>query len=215
MVEKAMAFIDRHKEDSFFSNHVADYILAFAQELQDQPNEISSDFQEFWDLYKLKRGKPKCLQYWSKLGNEDRRKAIDNVKKYRTYCMVTGRNILDPQGYLNPANRRFDDEYPCMDESREWAKELIDFFDKRWKPHFHPYESPELEAVTLDLYRLRCTFPDVKLNHIKGVAHYIIDSWAKVSNTDLKPYITPAAVLNAKKWGQRKVEAQIYFIKYQ
>ena len=212
MVEqKLKAFIKDHEEDSNFSNTVADYLNAFAQYLhEDKPKD--NGFEEFWKSYGIKRAKAKCMEYWKRLSEWDRKAALQNIGPYKAHCLATGRQMLDPQGYLNPKNKRFQDEYFTKEEAALWASELIELFEKKWKPQFHPYLSPKLEAVTLDVHKLKCIYPETELRHIKGVAMYIIAEWPKADNIDLKPAIHPLAVVNTNKWLSRLSQAKKYFI---
>lgn len=174
-------------------------------------------FEEFWKLYPIKRGKPACIKYWNQMSGDDRRTAIRNLPAYKRYCEVTSRMMLDPQGYLNPAKdkRKFENEYPTIEEAREWADELIALFDTYWAPKFGPYVAPATEEVAIDIYRLRCQFADVELKHLKGVAHHIIEAWAAAQNTNLSPYIRPQAVCDPKKWPERKAAAMKFYLKHQ
>lgn len=212
MVEqKLKAFIKDHEEDSNFSNTVADYLTAFAQYLhEDKAND--NDFEEFWKAYGIKRAKNKCMEYWKRLSKWDRKAAIQNIGPYKAHCLATGRQMLDPQGYLNPKNKRFQDEYFTKEEAALWASELLELFEKKWRPQFHPYEAPKLEAIALDIHKLKCMYPETELRHIKGVAVYIITEWPKVENIDLKPAIHPLAVVNANKWVFRLSQAKKYFV---
>jgi hypothetical protein len=210
---KLKEFIKQNEENSDFTNSVADYLTAFVTFIgKKEPERGASGFEEFWKAYPIKRAKAKCLEYWKKLPAWDRVSAIQNIGPYKAHCAATGRQMLDPQGYLNPKNKRFQDEYFSKEEAALWASELMDFFEKKWRPIFNPYEAPKLDAVTLDVHKLKCIYPDVELRHILGVAVYIMTEWPNFKEADLKPAIHPLAVLNANKWVVRVTSAKKFFM---
>ena len=70
-------------------------------------NESNEDFEKFWNMYDLKKDKPKCIKKWNKLSKEDIKKIFDTLpdyikskpdKQYRGY----------PLTYLN--GERWNDE---------------------------------------------------------------------------------------------------------
>ena len=84
------------------------------------PQSISSlneEFEQWWDIYDKKRGKPKCLKKWLHMTKKDRRACIEATPRY--VASVTSKVYQkDPLTYLN--GRAWEDEiYSEYDEVQQ------------------------------------------------------------------------------------------------
>jgi len=77
-------------------------------------------FEQFWNLYGVKRDKIAAERAWKRLGVKDRRAAVEGIKSYRQDCTDHNRMMMYPQGYLN--HRRWEDE--LSEENSESSKLL-------------------------------------------------------------------------------------------
>lgn len=66
-------------------------------------------FEQFWNLYGIKRDKIAAERAWKRLAAKDRRAAVDGIKSYRQDCTDHNRMMMYPQGYLN--HRRWEDDF--------------------------------------------------------------------------------------------------------
>lgn len=71
-------------------------------------------FEQFWNLYGIKRDKIAAERAWKRLAAKDRRAAVDGIKSYRQDCTDHNRMMMYPQGYLN--HRRWEDDFSESDE---------------------------------------------------------------------------------------------------
>lgn len=69
--------------------------------------EIYPTFQDFWDLYDKKRGKPKAQLYWDKLTHEEKEKAMQHIPMY-IESQPDKKYRKDPERYLR--YKCFEDE---------------------------------------------------------------------------------------------------------
>lgn len=65
-------------------------------------------FEQFWNLYGLKRDKIAAERAWKRLGKRDRQAALDGIHAYREDCQRRRISMMYAQGYLN--HRRWEDE---------------------------------------------------------------------------------------------------------
>lgn len=84
------------------------------------PQSISSlneEFEQWWDMYDKKRGKPKCLKKWLHMTKKDRCACIEATPRY--VASVTSKVYQkDPLTYLN--GRAWEDEiYSEYDEVQQ------------------------------------------------------------------------------------------------
>lgn len=69
--------------------------------------EIENMFLEFWDSYNKKVGKPKSLQAWKKLTNDEKLKAMAYIPKYIS-AQPDKKFRLDPERYIS--RKKWEDE---------------------------------------------------------------------------------------------------------
>lgn len=67
-------------------------------QLQMIPPDLS--FEVFWDAYKKKVNKQRCIPLWKKLSDVDRIDCIMSLKAYESFLKRDGRAKLDPENYL-------------------------------------------------------------------------------------------------------------------
>tara|TARA_R100001510_G_scaffold22585_1_gene19770 strand:+ start:1498 stop:2124 length:627 start_codon:yes stop_codon:yes gene_type:complete len=82
-----------------------------------QDTKLIQEFEKCWQLYKRKGNKATSLKYFKKLSVEDRKSVLDSIPKY-----VKSRERIyqkDFQGYINPANRIWEDEIVVKEEKVE------------------------------------------------------------------------------------------------
>lgn len=65
-------------------------------------------FDYFYELYGKKTTKKQSSDYWRKMKESDRIKAVLSVKRYSNNCKFANRTLVDPVRYLK--HRRYDDE---------------------------------------------------------------------------------------------------------
>lgn len=70
---------------------------------------MTPTFEQFWNLYGLKRDKIAAERAWKRLSAKDRRAAVEGIKPYRQDCADHNRMMMYPQGYLN--HRRWEDDF--------------------------------------------------------------------------------------------------------
>lgn len=82
-------------------------------------------FEQFWNLYGLKRDKIAAERAWKRLSAKDRRAAVDGIKPYREDCANHNRMMMYAQGYLN--HRRWEDDFsaPVENENQELQRPSI------------------------------------------------------------------------------------------
>ncbi len=81
---------------------------------------VNDEFEQWWNLYDKKRGKPKCLKKWQHMSKRDRLACIEATPRY--VASVTAKVYQkDPLTYLN--GRCWEDEIYSMydgdDEQRQ------------------------------------------------------------------------------------------------
>lgn len=64
-------------------------------------------FEDFWDAYDKKRGKPKAIMYWDKLTQQEKEKAMEHIPKY-IESQPDKKYRKDPERYLR--YKCFEDE---------------------------------------------------------------------------------------------------------
>ena len=87
------------------------------QPIPDTKTDTKTDtlFEECWTMYHRKGSKKQSMRYWSKLSMDDKLSIQASILPYITsrdsmkYC-------LDFQGYINPRNRRWEDEIIAFKE---------------------------------------------------------------------------------------------------
>jgi len=80
-------------------------------------NKTDNMFEDYWAMYGRKGSKQIAKRYWSKLSEEDKLAVGKSIIPYITsrekkYC-------LDFQGYINPVNRRWEDEIISHNEQKK------------------------------------------------------------------------------------------------
>lgn len=73
----------------------------------DQSVLSQSDFEDFWNLYDKKRGKPKCISLWKKLSAKDKSDIMAYIPSYKE-SQPDKQYRKDPQTFLR--NRSWEDE---------------------------------------------------------------------------------------------------------
>ena len=73
---------------------------------------MTPTFEQFWNLYGLKRDKVAAERAWKRLSAKDRCAAVEGIKPYRQDCADHNRMMMYPQGYLN--HRRWEDEMDSL-----------------------------------------------------------------------------------------------------
>lgn len=74
--------------------------------------ELEITFEMFWDRYGLKRNKIRTEKYWKRLSVADRLKAWNNIPPYFAYLDRNPNQAkMYPDTYLNPDQRKFENEY--------------------------------------------------------------------------------------------------------
>lgn len=107
------------------------------------------DFEQFYKLYPLKKGKPCAERAWKKLSHRDRQAAIDKLPAYIADCVTNKRSFKYHATYLN--QRTWEDDFG--------TRQKISFYDpldsdsdekkrfKEWMRNNHP----EIENTALPL----------------------------------------------------------------
>lgn len=67
------------------------------------------DFEKFWDMYDRKVAKPQCERMWSRLTKEQRAEIFERLPAYIA-ATPDKQYRMHPATYINPANRRWQDE---------------------------------------------------------------------------------------------------------
>ena len=98
--------------------------------LENKSNEKKIPFQEFWDLYDKKRGRPKCEKMWNKLSLKKQKLAMEHIPKYKE-AQPDKVYRKDPERYLRyevwndeiikPKNIRDNNERETLDFDFEKA----------------------------------------------------------------------------------------------
>jgi hypothetical protein len=90
---------------------------------------VNDEFEQWWNLYNKKRGKPKCLKKWLHMSKKDRQACITATPKY--VASVTNKVYQkDPLTYLN--GRCWEDEiYSVYDESEQQQKKSSILFARK------------------------------------------------------------------------------------
>lgn len=82
--------------------------------------EADLSFENFWSKYDYKVGKQQSQRFWDKLSKEDKLLALDNIDPYNYYLSIkTNQDRMYPASYLNPANRKFEDDYRALIKSNK------------------------------------------------------------------------------------------------
>lgn len=77
------------------------------------------EFDEFYKLYPLKKGKPCAERAWKKLSEKDKKEAIDKLPAYIADCVTNKRSFKYPATYLN--QRTWEDDFS--------VKQKVGFYD--------------------------------------------------------------------------------------
>lgn len=80
--------------------------------------EYDLSFSTFWEAYGNSAGKLQAERFWNKLSKADKIRALDNLPAYKRYVTFKGIDMMYAATYLNPRNRRFDDDYKALIKSR-------------------------------------------------------------------------------------------------
>lgn len=87
-----------------------------------EPEVEPEDFDLFWNLYKKKVGKVKCMKLWAKLSHKDRMAALAYVPKY-TLAQPDQRYRKNPETFLR--NKCWNDEIIIYDNPVEQQRQRI------------------------------------------------------------------------------------------
>ena len=107
------------------------------------------EFDEFYKLYPLKKGKPCAERAWKKLSEKDKKEAIEKLPAYIADCVTNKRSFKYPATYLN--QRTWEDDFS--------VKQKVGFYDpletdneekKRFK-NWMRTNHPEIENTALPL----------------------------------------------------------------
>lgn len=63
-------------------------------------SEYQISFDDFWNKYKKKVNKARCIPIWNKMTAPERVAAYNFIVKYNRFCERDGRGRLDPENYL-------------------------------------------------------------------------------------------------------------------
>lgn len=84
------------------------------------PKLIEADlsFDNFMDSYNYRVGKKEAERFWDKLSKADKLIALDNIDPYDYFVKIKGIDKMYPASYLNPKNRKFDEDYRALIKSK-------------------------------------------------------------------------------------------------
>ena len=73
--------------------------------------EADLSFDHFYKTYNYSVGKIQANRMHDKLSEADKLVALENIKAYEYFLMITGQAKMYPATYLNPKNRHFETNY--------------------------------------------------------------------------------------------------------
>lgn len=77
--------------------------------------ECQISFESFWEKYNYKLGKKEAKRFWDKLTEGDQIVAFMNIDPYDFYLIKNPQiQKLYPASYLNPHNRKFENDYKAL-----------------------------------------------------------------------------------------------------
>lgn len=74
--------------------------------------EMDLSFDTFWEKYGMKRNKIRAERYWNKLKDADKLLALKNLNPYHAFLERNPQQAkMYPDSYLNPNERKFENQY--------------------------------------------------------------------------------------------------------
>ena len=120
------------------TNHISKYNNKEVKEKRlsndNQKDDYSADFLEFWGAYAYSRNKRGAYKIWKKLSDKDKKAAFDALPAYAEDCDRCRRSKQYPATYLN--KRTWEDDFTgqLKEEEKEEDAPLTKEQMKEWQP---------------------------------------------------------------------------------
>lgn len=143
------------------------------------------EFNEFYKLYPLKKGKPCAERAWKKLSAKDRQAAIDKLQAYIADCVTNKRSFKYPATYLN--QRTWEDDFGTKQQVSFYDSMPTDSDEERRYKAYMRLNHPEIENTALPLsykdYMLRVD--DVGVDTLESLLNDIEGEIWKYRKSDI------------------------------
>lgn len=107
------------------------------------------EFDEFYKLYPLKKGKPCAERAWKKLSEKDKKEAIEKLPAYIADCVTNKRSFKYPATYLN--QRTWEDDFSVRQKVGFYDPLETDNEEKKRFKNWMRTNHPEIENTALPL----------------------------------------------------------------
>lgn len=107
------------------------------------------EFDEFYKLYPLKKGKLCAERAWKKLSEKDKKEAIEKLPAYIADCVTNKRSFKYPATYLN--QRTWEDDFSVRQKVGFYDPLETDNEEKKRFKNWMRTNHPEIENTTLPL----------------------------------------------------------------
>lgn len=118
------------------TNNIEDNINtpSISNDISPKGEDVDAGFDEFWEKYDKKVQRAQAERMWRKLNNSQKQEVLDSVEAY-VASTPDKQYRLNPASYLNPKNKRWQDELrtnstSLIDSSKSFVERRDEFYYK-------------------------------------------------------------------------------------